>query len=182
MYNLLDKIKESGTRVVVVSSSAHDGSTMDSKDFTGDIIGINSEDNYDNLKQYCMTKLQNILMSNRLSRELKGTNASSNSLHPGIVKTNLFYTIFNEEKLGKVLYGILNYLNDLVLMSPLTGSLTTLYVASSEEMNGVTNKYFIPVAIETAPSKLAQDEKLADKLWEDSILMLEKGSEVCVDK
>jgi hypothetical protein len=43
-----------------------------------------------------------------------------------------------------------------------------LYVATSPKLAGVSGKYFVPIAVETMPSFLAQNETLQKLLWDES--------------
>jgi hypothetical protein len=43
-----------------------------------------------------------------------------------------------------------------------------LFVATSPKMEGVTGKYFGPIALETEPSAHARNKTLQRKLWEES--------------
>ena len=166
---LLPLLKTSKTRVVVLSSLAHEAI----KDYDGDLKDINNKEKYNSIERYGLTKLQNILMSNKLAREFGDSGATSNAVHPGIIKTNLFAHLINEEYIGNTLNNILDYIMNVLLMDPLQGSLNTLYVATSSDLNGVNGKYFRPVAIETNPTKVATNEEAADRLWENSIKILE---------
>ena len=81
---LLDHMCEvPGARIVNVSSSTY-------KWVKGiDFSDINSEQVYQPMKAYSQSKLANILFTNVLARRLEGTGTTVNSLHPGIVRTEL---------------------------------------------------------------------------------------------
>ena len=57
-------------------------------------------------------------------------------------------------------------------MSVDNGALTQLYVATSPKMEGVTGRYFIPVALDRTEAKFVNphglDVALAKLLWEES--------------
>lgn len=74
--------KSAPSRIVVVSSLAHTRGKINIKD-------LNSDESYDEADAYSQSKLANVLFSRHLSKLLEGTNVSVNSLHPGIVDTNL---------------------------------------------------------------------------------------------
>lgn len=80
---LLDLLKISTpSRVVVVSSLAHTRGEINTSD-------LNSERNYEPGTAYNQSKLANVLFSRELSRRLEGSGVTVNSLHPGIVDTEL---------------------------------------------------------------------------------------------
>ena len=80
---LLDHIKAAApSRIVIVSSIAHTRGKIKIDD-------LNSEKNYDKADAYAQSKLANVLFANELAKRLAGTGVTVNSLHPGIVDTEL---------------------------------------------------------------------------------------------
>lgn len=80
---LLDYLKLSTPcRIVNVSSIAHTRGEIN----TGD---LNSENSYDAAKAYEQSKLANVLFTRELANRLDGSGVTVNSLHPGIVDTEL---------------------------------------------------------------------------------------------
>ncbi|CAA7052269.1 unnamed protein product [Microthlaspi erraticum] len=166
---LLDKMKtttrESGTegRIVNLSSIAHTYTYPKGIKFDG----INDPEGYSEKKAYGQSKLANLLHSNALSRRLQeeGVNITVNSLHPGLVTTNLFRHSGFEMKIFKALSFFL--WKDIP-----KGAATTCYVALHTDLKGVTGKYFSDCNIMTT-SKLATDKSLADKLWDFSIKLID---------
>ncbi|HZU39326.1 MAG TPA: SDR family NAD(P)-dependent oxidoreductase, partial [Gemmataceae bacterium] len=78
---LLDVLKQNGpARIVNVASAAHRGATID-------FDNLNGERGYGGWRQYCRTKLMNILFTYELARRLTGTSVTANALHPGWVAT-----------------------------------------------------------------------------------------------
>lgn len=67
---------------MVVSSIAHERGKIN-------IADLNSDENYDEGAAYNQSKLANILFANELAKKLDGTNVTVNSLHPGVVDTEL---------------------------------------------------------------------------------------------
>jgi retinol dehydrogenase-12 len=154
---LLDTLKASApARVVNVASFAH---TM--------VKGINFDDiesrkRYRGFPVYGMSKLANILFSRELSHRLAGTGVTSNSLHPGFVRTR-----FTE---GKGLGWAFGLLEKAIAISPEEGAKTSIYLASSPEVEGVSGKYFVK-SKEATPSRAAQDDEAARRLWDLSVEM-----------
>lgn len=80
---LLDLLKQSApSRIVNVSSLAHTRGQIR-------VADLNSEQSYDSGDAYSQSKLANVLFTRELAKRLAGTAVTVNSLHPGIVSTEL---------------------------------------------------------------------------------------------
>uniref|UniRef100_A0A803N615 Uncharacterized protein n=1 Tax=Chenopodium quinoa TaxID=63459 RepID=A0A803N615_CHEQI len=162
---LLDKMKQTAKetgiegRIVNLSSIAH------LHTYPGGIRfdKINDEDGYSDKRAYGQSKLANVLHANELSRGLKaeGANITVNSLHPGLIMTNLMRHSY-------FLMRFLNLLTGLLLWKNVPqGAATTCYVALHPQLKGETGKYYVDCN-ELEPYALAKDEELGKKLWEFS--------------
>ncbi len=147
---LLELIKAAApSRIVNVSSAAHFGARMDFDDLQG-------EKGYNGWRAYSQSKLANILFTYELARRLAGTGVTVNCLHPGVIGTKLFRNL-----------GIINTLAGIFLASPEKGAETSVYLASSPEVEGVTGKYFDNKR--AVPSSSASyNETDAKRLWQIS--------------
>ncbi|MGD1996331.1 MAG: SDR family oxidoreductase [Anaerolineae bacterium] len=154
---LLDKLKASApARVVNVSSDAHRRARIHFDD-------LELEHKYNGLKAYGQSKLAMVLFTYELARRLEGTGVTANALHPGFTATNIVTS--NEGPL-KLLAGLIK----LVALPPEEGAQTSVYLASSPEVNGVTGKYFDKKrAVRSAPA--SYDEEAGERLWEISAQM-----------
>ena len=106
---------------------------------------------------YPLSKLLNILFTVELARRLAGTGVTANCLHPGFVRTAL----------GRDVTGALGAMLRLVLRlrpGPATGAETSVFLASSSEVAGVTGGYFVK-GKRVEPSALARDPAAAARLW-----------------
>ncbi|XP_020102334.1 short-chain dehydrogenase TIC 32, chloroplastic isoform X1 [Ananas comosus] len=161
---LLEKMKETSRstgiegRIVNLSSIAHlhtyeEGILFDK---------LNDRRGYSDKKAYGQSKLANILHANELSRRLKeeGANITANSVHPGLIMTNLMRHSF-------LLMRILKVFTCIFWKNVPQGAATTCYVALHPTLKGVTGKYFLDCN-EEKPSALAREETLAKKLWDFS--------------
>jgi len=109
---------------------------------------------------YSQSKLANILFTYELARRLEGSGVTANCLDPGAVRTNLgrdFRGFF------RVLLAVLWPL----MISPEEGALTSLYLAASPEVAGVSGRFFFnQKEIRSAP--ISYNEATARRLWEVS--------------
>ena len=150
---LLDVIKKSApARIVNVSSGAHVGAR-----------GINFDDTgfagkYSGWSTYSHSKLANVLFTVELSRRLEGTGVTANALHPGFVATG-----FGANNSGVMRVGM-KIMQRIMARSPEKGAETSIYLASSPEVEGVTGKYFDNKRAVTS-SAAAQDADAAKRLW-----------------
>ena len=95
-----------------------------------------------------------------LKAELAGTGVTSNSLHPGTVATNFGVSGGWWLRLGTRLAAP-------VFLTAAKGAATSIYLASSPEVEGVTGKYFEKCR-ETTPRRAALNEAVAKRLWDQS--------------
>ena len=145
---LLDVLKASApARIVNVASFVHRQARLDfDKLQTG---GFNA---------YPLSKLANLLFTYELARRLEGTNVTVNALNPGLVRSNFGLNIPGPAGLLKRL------MNAVVGVSPEEGAKTSLYLATSPEVEGVTGKYFEKCKpIESSP--VSYDKDAARRLW-----------------
>ncbi len=155
---LLPKVldAESG-RIVMLSSSAHAQAPSGGIQFDN----LSGEDGYSAWSAYGQSKLANALFALDLSERLKDTPVTANSLHPGVIQTNL----------GRNMSGLFSMAIGLLLMPIMRtihqGAATQCYVATNPDLSGVSGLYFSDCNPET-PSKYARDKKLARKLTEVS--------------
>ncbi|XP_024603585.1 retinol dehydrogenase 14 [Neophocaena asiaeorientalis asiaeorientalis] len=158
---LLGLLKSSApSRIVVVTSKLYKYGDINFED-------LNSEQNYNKSFCYSRSKLANILFTRELARRLEGTNVTVNVLHPGMVRTNLGRHI-HIPLLVKPLFNLVTWA---FFKTPLEGAQTSIYLASSPEVEGVSGKYFGDCKEEELLPK-AMDESVAGKLWDVSEVMV----------
>jgi NAD(P)-dependent dehydrogenase (short-subunit alcohol dehydrogenase family) len=138
---------------VNVASQAHRRGTIEFDDLQLE------RTRYSGFRAYGASKLANVLFTAELSRRLADTSVTANCLHPGVVATN----IFGGGAVGK----LIGLLGRWVLLSPTEGAATSVYLASSSEVAGVTGKYFDKCR-EVEPARTASDAAAAARLWEIS--------------
>ncbi len=138
-------------RVVTVSSGAHRVGRIHWEDpfFTR---------GYSLWRAYAQSKLANVLFTRALASRLRGTSMTANCLHPGAVGTQL--GVDRDTGFGRGLLKLLSY----VFITPEQGADTSVYLATSDAVAGVSGEYFYRRA--PAPvSSLALDRELAERLW-----------------
>ena len=156
---LLDTIKASApARIINVSSEAHSGGKIDFDNLQG-------ERSYSSFGPYGNSKLANILFTTELARRLEGTGVTVNALHPGFVSTG-----FGKNNPG-LLMKIMGAVVPLIARSPEKGAETSIYLASSPEVQSITGKYFVDCKV-TQPAPQATDSAVARKLWDVSAEMV----------
>ncbi|MCX6198154.1 MAG: SDR family oxidoreductase [Bacteroidetes bacterium] len=152
---LLDSIKKSDyARIVNVASGSHYQGKIDFESFT-------KNKSYFVMKAYGQSKLANVLFTNELAERLKGTNVTVNSLHPGFVKTQI------GNKNASWYSGLFWSIVTLGAISVEDGAKTSVYLASSPEVKGVTGNYFDKCKVKKAAA-LALDKELGKQLWQKS--------------
>lgn len=142
-------------RVISVSSGAHAAGTLNFDD-------LNLQNGYGAMKAYSQSKLANILFANELAArfQAKGIEATSNSLHPGFVASNFGR---NSGFFFKFIFALLRPL----AKSEKKGAETSIFLALSPEVEGVTGQYF-DNSKAVNPSATAHDQELGRQLWERS--------------
>lgn len=150
---LLEKAEKA--RIVCVSSNSHLSGKLDFENLQG-------EKSYFIMSQYANTKLMNVLFTKELARRLAGKNITVNALHPGVVKTSI------GQKSNSFLFGSAwKLFSTLAGISQDEGAATSVYLASSDAVEGISGKYFTNCK-ESAVNPIAEDAALAAKLWEYS--------------
>ncbi len=151
-------VRSAPARVVTVASIGHRQGTLDFDD-------LGFERGYSIMRAYTRSKLANVLFAAELARRLAGTGVTSNSLHPGAVKTNIWS--------GAPLWAkpLIWLLFQPSMISAAEGAATIVQLAASPELEGITGQYF-EHGKAVAPAPLAQDENLAKRLWEVSAAMV----------
>ena len=113
---------------------------------------------YQDLIVYGRSKLANILFSNELADRLEPFGITSNCVHPGTVASN-----FAGGGTG-VTSAFMKLLRPF-FKTPLLGASTSISVATSPDLEGITGKYFVN-SKPARTSGAARNKVLGKKLWE----------------
>ncbi len=156
LTNLISKNFVEGTRIVNLSSSAHYRGRVD-------LDNLNGEKSFSGFGTYSNSKLMNVLFTKKLAEVLEPQKITANAVHPGVVRTEFGKKNVNLlTKIGVKVLGIFS-------ISPAKGAQTSIYVATSDEVKGVTGKYFANKKVKK-PSKFAEDKDLINNFWVKSLV------------
>ncbi|MFB0537455.1 MAG: SDR family oxidoreductase [Anaerolineae bacterium] len=154
---LLDVLKASApARVVNVAGDYHRKATINFDD-------LMSEKDYNGMRANNQAKLALILFTYELARRLDGTGVTANCLHPGAVATGGPLKDPDLSSFARMMYALVKPF----FLSPEKGAETSIYLASSPEVEGITGKYFVKKrAVASSPE--SYDLDIARRLWEIS--------------
>ena len=151
---LLDMLKASApARIVNVSSNSHEAGYIQLDDLRAE--------HYRSMHAYGQSKLAVVLFTYELARRLRGTGVTANCLHPGFVATN-----FGQRDVGPAVRLLVKLIGSFGA-SPQEGAKTSIYLASSPEVEGITGKYFVK-SIPKQSAAISYDESLQRQLWVQS--------------
>jgi NAD(P)-dependent dehydrogenase (short-subunit alcohol dehydrogenase family) len=149
-------------RVVNVSSGSHLNEHMD-------FNNLQLQKFYNPIQAYGRSKLANILFTYEFSRRMTGTQVTANALTPGMVATHIWGNV------SRWLTPLINPIMQRIALTPLEGAQTSIYLATSPEVKGITGKYFANQhAVASSPA--SYDLMAAQWLWEmsEDLVGLEK--------
>jgi retinol dehydrogenase-14 len=158
---LLGRLGQSApARVVTVSSNAQSMGKIDFDDLQG-------ERAYSGSRAYNQSKLANVLFTYELARRLQAgaVAVTANALHPGVVSTS-----FGAEDPGSVQRLLVPFARPF-MRSPAQGAATSVHLASSPELEGVTGGFFANSKPRRS-SKRSYDQAAAARLWQESAALV----------
>lgn len=159
---LLDSLRAAGTaRVVAVASDIHRIADLNLDDWA-------RPKRFQAMRAYARSKLANILFTRELSRREADHGITANSLHPGFVASRFF-----AHQRGPGGWA-LRRAAALAACSPEQGARTSLYLAASPEVAGLTGGYFARRR-EARPSPHARNDDAARRLWDLSTHLVAAG-------
>ena len=155
---LLDRLYFSwqGRIVVVASRAAYSGAPEDGIQFDD----LQASRDYSVSRAYGHSKLANVLFSYELARLLAGTRMTSNSLHPGVINTNIVRNVNPVLRTG---FGLLTKLSGKTIEE---GAATSCYVATSPLLGATSGEYFEDCnAVTVVGDNHMHDGAMASRLW-----------------
>ena len=148
---LSDRLNETA-RVINVASRAHYRGRIDFGRIT------DPRARYSGVAAYAQSKLANVLHTFALARRLSGTRVCADCLHPGVVATNLLPWWLR----------VVKPLISRVIFNSERGARTSLHLALSDEVAGISGCYFDENRVPRAAAPLANDVQLQESLWQRS--------------
>uniref|UniRef100_A0A182IYN9 Uncharacterized protein n=1 Tax=Anopheles atroparvus TaxID=41427 RepID=A0A182IYN9_ANOAO len=150
---LIDLLKQSSSgRIVVVASELYRFASVN----LSNLNPVNSLPAY----LYYVSKCANIMFTRELARRLEGTTVTANCLHPGMIDSGIWRNVPFPLTLPMRLIKSF-------FKTSVEGAQTTLYLTCSEEVQGVTGKYFMDCK-EAGLSAAISDMEKARQLWDES--------------
>ena len=134
--------KSAPSRIVSVASSAHED--VDRFDWDN----LQGERHYDPWDTYARSKFADIVFTYLLAQNIDGSGVTANCLHPGVVNTKMLRSAFPK------MPGV----------PPEQGALTSVYLAVSPDVAGVSGQYFDNVR-PVRSSALTYDRPVQERLW-----------------
>ncbi len=158
-YLLIDKLKaQEKSRIIMVGSEGHRFA----------VWGIRLDDlnwekrRYSGLKGYGSAKTAQLLSMMIFDEYFKNTGVTINTMHPGAVKTE------TGQENGPVYRWFKRNFFDKILKSPEISAEALYYLGVSEEMDGLSGKFFnLTTGEEPAPPAI--DMEVARELWEETM-------------
>ena len=144
---LVDRLKDSGGRVVTTSSEGHKGGKIHEDDLQLQRWG--------RWKAYCQSKLANVLFTSELTAR---TGLPASCFHPGLVRTE-----FGRDSLVSVLSKVVRPL----YRTPEQGAETLVWLATDPEGTAPSATYYVDCH-PGRPSAAARDAEVARRLWDTS--------------
>jgi len=159
-YKLLPILKSSSpSRVINVSSGMHKTGKINFED-------LQRNQNYNEMQVYADTKLMVTTITYEWAQRLEGTGVSVNVVEPGFVATNLGRN--SGSLISRLSFGLMRFIQ----VSPDKGAETSVYMASSNEVEGVTGKCYAKLK-ETTTAKISYDTETQKRLWNTTFKLLD---------
>ena len=128
-YLMLDALKQAEQgRIINLSSSVYTGGKFDPENLQG-------EKRFSTFSAYSNSKLLMLLSTIELASRLKATPVTANAVHPGVVRTQMLLR-------APGIFRAVGYLALPFALSPRQGAATSLHLASSPDVKGMSGKYF----------------------------------------
>ena len=160
---LVDQLTADG-RVVMLSSGAHRMAPEAGIEFDN----LSGDKSYHPWTAYGQSKLANLLFARSLAKRFEGSSRTANSVHPGVIDTNLGRHVPNKEAMYERLKPHLK--------TAAQGASTQCLVATHPQLAQVSGAYFSDNKVVDPLHAKAADDELAERLWLVSEAIVEQVS------
>jgi NAD(P)-dependent dehydrogenase (short-subunit alcohol dehydrogenase family) len=150
---------DQGRIVVVASRAAYTGAPEAGIEFDN----LGASHGYDDRRAYGHSKLANVLFSLQLGELLKGTRITVNSLHPGVINTEIDRHMSRFKQTGFALMAALGGTKSVE-----QGAATSCFVATHPSLGATSSKYFEDCNAVTVMEGHLHNRAMAERLWEVS--------------
>jgi NAD(P)-dependent dehydrogenase (short-subunit alcohol dehydrogenase family) len=158
---LLDRLyfSSQGRVVIVGSRAAYRDAPEDGIEFSN----LRGTRDYSTRRAYAHSKLANVLYSLELARLLRGSRITANSLHPGVINTNI---VRHESAITRRAFGLWTKMTGKTVEQ---GAATSCYVATHPLLGAVSGEYFEDCnAVRVLGDNHMHDAEMATELWQVS--------------
>jgi NAD(P)-dependent dehydrogenase (short-subunit alcohol dehydrogenase family) len=152
---LIDSLAADG-RVVMLSSGAHTMAPEAGIEFDN----LSGERGYDAWKAYGQSKLANLMFAGSLAKRFEGSSRTANSVHPGVIDTNLGRHVANRAEMYERLKPHLKTIPQ--------GASTQCLVATHPSLASVSGFYFSDNQLLEPKHPMAKNDEIAERLWRQS--------------
>lgn len=158
---LLDALKNSPSARVITLMGGDVPSKLETDN-------LQSERNFDGLNSYSQSKLAMMLVMYEFSQQMQGSSITMNCCYPGQASTNMTRSV-TSEMLPKAMRWIFPLFR--LMTRPDNGksaakaAQSSIFLATSDEVEGVTGKYFNTKCKETPMPNVVFDSEVRQKLW-----------------
>jgi retinol dehydrogenase 14 len=124
---------------------------------------------YSGQTAYNQSKLASVMFTYELARRLDGTGVTATVLHPGVVNS-----AFGAEDPSRIFKVIVPFVRPF-MKTPEQGAATSIYLASSPAVEGITGTYFANKMPKTSNER-SYDAEAASRLWRASATLVGESS------
>ena len=154
LTGLLEPLLADNARVVNVASISQFRARLD-------LDNVDLSGKFDPVNAYARSKLANVMFTLDLAERFGAGGRTANCLHPGTIGTNIVPG-------QNALFRLASWIFQRLFPSPEDGAATSIHVALSDDVAGMTGQYFDKdqQAITPAPAALDRDQRM--QLWQFS--------------
>lgn len=151
---------DQGRVVVLASRTAYTRAPANGIEFDN----LAAQRDYADRRAYGHSKLANVLFALQLGTLLRGTRITANSVHPGVINTEIDRNMNRFLQGGFAVISALGYGKTVA-----QGAATSCYVATSPQLGSTSGKYFEDCnAVTVVGEGHLQDSAMAAQLWQVS--------------